>query len=229
MPHTKITTGKHGKTPRGAYNIDASTLPNPYEEKWLRPRDGRDKHVQSWIFNQPGVTDILNQHLTAIIAREPATISVTCSAGRHRSVAVGEWLTQQLQDAGWSVRLEHLNVKTKASTTERGYGRSHQKARERLMYNHRDGSPCWWCGLPMYRDKTRNWDGQALAADHSTTNGARDGQHADRLLHGRCNSQAQGHTKDHLRPALTGRHPSEPLGGGQASKPAPTRPPFVWA
>lgn len=120
----------------------------------------------------------------------------------------------------------------KASTTERGYGWTHQKQRERLLYNHLDGTPCWWCGLPMYRDKTKNWDGKALAADHSDENGARDGQISDRLLHGRCNSQAQGHANDHLRPAVTGRHPSEPLNPTKATTtrlpPRATRAPFVW-
>ena len=120
----------------------------------------------------------------------------------------------------------------KASTTERGYGWKHQKQRERLIYNHRDGTPCWWCGLPMYHNKTKNWDGKPLAADHSNENGARDGQNANRLLHGKCNSQAQGHTNDHLRPATTGRHPSEPLNPTTHQQtprtPRPTRAPFTW-
>lgn len=104
------------------------------------------------------------------------------------------------------------------TTTERGYGWRHQQDRDRLMRRHRDGSPCWWCRLPMHGDrtKTKNWDGRALAADHSDES-AQSGGRADRLLHGTCNSQRQDGSNDYRRPAVTGKHPSEPLGGAEAS------------
>lgn len=107
------------------------------------------------------------------------------------------------------------------TTTERGYGWQHQQDRERLMRRHRNGQLCWWCGLPMHGDrtKTKNWDGRALAADHSDES-ARAGGKADRLLHGTCNSQRQDGSNDHIRPAVTGRHPSEPLPTGRTSEPA---------
>lgn len=227
MSHVRITTGKQGKTPRGAININAADLPNPYAEPWLRPRDGRDPKVQSWIFNQPGVGDQLANYLEQIETRRPATISVTCSAGRHRSVAVGEWLTTQLRAQGWDVQLEHraLTAKKQTTTTARGYGWKHQKQRDRLLYNHQDGTPCWWCGLPMYRNKNQNWDQKPLAADHTNPNGAKNNQLANQLLHGHCNSQAQDHKNDHLRPALTGRHPSQPL---PKTPPTPTTNIFTW-
>ena len=103
------------------------------------------------------------------------------------------------------------------STTERGYGwRDHQIPRQALLNGHRDGTPCWWCGLPMYRDKARNWDEKALAADHEDRDGAKKGLRANRLLHGNCNSQRQGGDNDHRRPAVTGRHPGQPLAPEQA-------------
>ena len=354
--HVRITTGKAGKTPRGTVHIDAAELPNPYEEKWLRPRDGRDKHVQAWLMKQPGAGERLADHLDAIESKQPATVSVTCSAGRHRSVAVGEWLTQQLRAQGWDVQLTHRELKAKPatstapagdmanvtvvtgppaagktthvrthaqdgdviidfdlianalagkeadnhehaahiqtvakaarqaaldaaikqgvrtwlvhampsdtqradyekrgaeivtidpgkdvvmqrikaerpermakaagqwysnqgrpvskakSTTERGYGWKHQKQRERLLRAHKDGAPCWWCGKPMYLDKSKNWDGKSLAADHPEPNGARKGLPAKRLLHHNCNSQAKEHNSDHLRPALTAKQPAQ--------------------
>ncbi|NKU18363.1 hypothetical protein GS907_07225 [Rhodococcus hoagii] len=105
------------------------------------------------------------------------------------------------------------------TTTEKGLGWKHQKERDSLLRVHTDGTPCWWCGLPMYRDRTTNWDHNptssdrasgSLAADHShaRTHG---GTKADRLLHGRCNKQRQAGSRDHLRPAVTGQHPSEPI------------------
>lgn len=98
-------------------------------------------------------------------------------------------------------------------TTERGYGwHDHQKPREALLRRHRNGTPCWWCGLPMSKDKQKNWDGKALARDHLEADGARNRSNEDRLLHFTCNSQRQDGRNDHLRPSVTGRHPSQPLG-----------------
>lgn len=118
--HVRITTGKAGKTPRGTVHIDAAALPNPYEEKWLRPRDGRDKHVQAWLMKQPGVGERLADYLDQVERKQPATVSVTCSAGRHRSVAVGEWLAQQLTVRGWDVQLTHRELEAKPATAPVG-------------------------------------------------------------------------------------------------------------
>ncbi|WJJ10806.1 hypothetical protein P9990_19835 [Prescottella equi] len=105
------------------------------------------------------------------------------------------------------------------TTTQKGLGWQHQKDRDALLRAHVDGTPCWWCGLPMYRDRTENWDHNptsndrasgSLAADHSRAR-ADGGTKADRLLHGICNKQRQAGSRDHLRPAVTGQHPSEPI------------------
>lgn len=91
----------------------------------------------------------------------------------------------------------------KRSTTEKGLGWRHQQQRDRLLRAHKDGTPCWWCGLPMYRDKRRNPDGRALAADHTKARATHGTRHlADRLLHGTCNSQRQAGDHDDQRPAL---------------------------
>ena len=83
------------------------------------------------------------------------------------------------------------------TTTARGYGyRDHQVHRDRLLRIHRDGTPCpavingETCGKPMYRDKTRNYDGMALEADHEDQlqdQDSRRGHRPSRLVHGRCN------------------------------------------
>ncbi|MDV8023995.1 hypothetical protein [Rhodococcus sp. IEGM 1330] len=94
------------------------------------------------------------------------------------------------------------------SRHERGYGYDHVKTRAGLLHVHVDGTPCYWCGLPMHKAPTANWDGSPLAADHSERR-ARDGGKADRLLHGRCNSQRQDGSRDDERPAVTGVTPWE--------------------
>lgn len=97
------------------------------------------------------------------------------------------------------------------TTTARGLGHDHRKRREYLLKLHVDGSPCWWCGRPMWRDKTKNFDHNpasrnpgngALAADHTLAR-AHGGRQADRLLHGLCNNQRKTGRNDDQRPALT--------------------------
>ena len=73
---------------------------------------------------------------------------------------------------------------TQGNATDRGYDRKHQIQRERLKYNHVDGTPCDICGQPMYRDKERNPDHATLEADHREGDKT---QLAYRLLHRHCN------------------------------------------
>lgn len=88
--------------------------------------------------------------------------------------------------------------------TQQGLGWRHQQVRARLIFHHTDGTPCWWCGRPMFREKELNWDSRPLAADHTKAR-HHGGLDADRLLHFTCNSQRQEGDRDHLRPALRGR------------------------
>lgn len=80
------------------------------------------------------------------------------------------------------------------TTTQAGLGWNHQQTRDRLLRRLKPGDTCWWCGRPM--DRTH-----ALDADHSTSR-SHGGQHADRLLHARCNRQRGDGNRDHRRPAL---------------------------
>lgn len=84
--------------------------------------------------------------------------------------------------------------------TQRGLGAEHARQRKYLLSRHRDGNLCWWCGKPMYKDKSLNPDGLPLAADHThaRTHG---GTRADRLLHYSCNSKRGDGSKDEFRPA----------------------------
>lgn len=93
-------------------------------------------------------------------------------------------------------------VSKRKTTTQKGLGWRHQQQREKLLRNHKDGDPCWWCGKPMYKNKNQNWDGYSLAADHTVAR-AHGGRKADRLLHHTCNSTrgAGGAEVDDLRPA----------------------------
>ncbi len=97
------------------------------------------------------------------------------------------------------------------TTTQRGLGYRHRVAVKALMTRHQDGSPCQWCGKPMWRDHTRNWDydetipgSGKLQGDHGAMTRAEALRRGlpiplpDRLLHRRCNAQRGDGVNDHL-------------------------------
>lgn len=90
------------------------------------------------------------------------------------------------------------------NTTQRGLGWKHQKQRARLLARHVDGTPCWWCGKPMYRNAAHNWDRNALHGDHTKARSA-GGTTTDRLLHDVCNKRRGDGSRDSERPALLTR------------------------
>lgn len=96
-------------------------------------------------------------------------------------------------------------------TAEKGLGWRHRQAVEELRRRHKDGTPCEWCGRPMYLDRTLNFDydpdkrlSGVLHGDHSVqsrSEAIRRGLPVlppDRLLHGECNRQRGAGTNDHL-------------------------------
>lgn len=85
------------------------------------------------------------------------------------------------------------------TTTARGLGYRHKQQVKHLKDQHAEGTPCWWCGEPMYL-------AQGLSGDHSIPRAiAGPTALADRLLHAPCNTERGDGSRDHLRPALTGR------------------------
>lgn len=106
------------------------------------------------------------------------------------------------------------------TTTEKGLGWRHRQAVDGLKRRHVDGSPCDWCGRPMYLDRTKNWDynpestsplSGTLHADHSAMTRAdaiRQGVPIplpDRLLHQTCNIQRGDGGNDHLAANAAGQ------------------------
>lgn len=99
---------------------------------------------------------------------------------------------------------------------QRGLGNAHKQQVRNLKRRHIDGTPCWWCGQPMWLDRTRNWDYNPNSTDRSsgslegdhTTPRSHGGTTTDRLLHKTCNRQRGDGTRDDQRPALTGHQPT---------------------
>jgi hypothetical protein len=117
--------------------------------------------------------------------------------------------------------------RTPRTTTQKRLGHDHQVHRARLLARHVDGSPCWWCGRPMWRDRRKNFDynpnarrqdgkpdtsSGSLAGDHTLSRAIHSNTIADRLLHGRCNKERGDGSCDDQRPAITQRPEDSVLG-----------------
>lgn len=90
----------------------------------------------------------------------------------------------------------------KPSSSARGVGWQHSKDRRRLIATLVDGTPCCYCGGPMYRsDADRDLKDQLrLEADHGQPR-VLGGTKADRLAHARCNRSAGATLGNRLRGA----------------------------
>lgn len=179
--------------------------------------------VATWMIHSSPAQSTLDRYAAAgatihVIDPGKDVVMSRCKRERPRAMLIAA--------ARWYDERKTVPPKT---TTERGLGWQHQRKREALLAVHRDGAPCWWCSRPMYRDKTRNFDGQALAADHIQAR-ANGGTVAGRLLHGSCNSSRGDGSRDAQRPAASTdggepaprpvRTPAAPLAPTPALSPA---------
>ncbi len=99
--------------------FDVRFLPNPHYDATLRPRDGRDADVRSFVLDNDTaqaflfrLTDLLD-FLIPLYAAEPKsylTIALGCTGGRHRSIAVAEALARHLGSHGHEVVLNHRDA-----------------------------------------------------------------------------------------------------------------------
>jgi len=99
--------------------MDVRFLANPYFIDTLRPLDGRDQRVVDYVFKQATTTNFLNRFkglLDFLIplyhkeGKSQLTIAIGCTGGRHRSVAISEWLAGKLKSPDCRVTLRHRDV-----------------------------------------------------------------------------------------------------------------------
>ncbi len=89
--------------------LDVRFLDNPYFVEELRDRNGRDPDVSAFVESAKGTPDFLD-HLKSFLeyllpmylseGRGYLTIAIGCTGGRHRSVAIVEWMSQYFKDRG---------------------------------------------------------------------------------------------------------------------------------
>ena len=106
------------------YNLDllfdVRFLPNPHFIEALRPLTGLDREVIDYLKAQPEYEKFYGKLLEFIAYLLPGyqkemksylTIGIGCTGGKHRSVAVGQQLADDLADRGYTVEIVHRDSK----------------------------------------------------------------------------------------------------------------------
>lgn len=116
-----ITFGfKYGILLDGDLVFDVRFLPNPYYTESLRNMSGLDRDVKDFVFGYEETSVVLDkltdlcEYLIPLYKREGKrglTIGIGCTGGRHRSVAIGEALSERLTAAGERTVLYHRDGK----------------------------------------------------------------------------------------------------------------------
>ncbi len=119
-------------TPRGVDMLmDVRFLRNPHWDPELRPKDGRNPDVASFVMGDPKfgpfyarLVDLLRFLLPAYQAEGKSYfgIGLGCTGGKHRSVAVAEALSKTLAEDGWQVSIRHRDLERASNSATLGLG-----------------------------------------------------------------------------------------------------------
>jgi len=106
------------------YNIDllfdVRFLPNPHFVEGLRPKSGLDPEVVDYLKKQPEYETFYAKLIDFVTYLLPGyrkemksylTIGIGCTGGKHRSVAVGQRLGEDLAARGFSVEIVHRDFR----------------------------------------------------------------------------------------------------------------------
>lgn len=99
--------------------LDVRFLPNPHFVSELQPLTGEDKRIQEFVLDNPVCQTFLG-HLEGMLGfllpqyrqegKSYLTVSVGCTGGRHRSVAVVEHLRETLPSIGFALNVTHRDI-----------------------------------------------------------------------------------------------------------------------
>lgn len=120
-PHlTVMSFGfKYGLPMDADHVADVRFLPNPYWVTELRKLTGKDEPVRDFVLGIDGAQEFGDKYVDLIhpilqgYARELkpyVTIAIGCTGGKHRSVAMTEYVSERLRSLGHSVRTIHRDL-----------------------------------------------------------------------------------------------------------------------
>lgn len=110
---------KYGLPLDADHVVDMRFLANPYWVTELRHLTGKDEPVRDYVLGLEGATEFADRYLLAL---EPVlagylkelkpyvTIAVGCTGGKHRSVAMTEYLGEKLREAGYATTVLHRDL-----------------------------------------------------------------------------------------------------------------------
>ena len=110
---------KYGVPAEADLLLDVRFLPNPYFVDGLRQLDGRTAEVQEFLDDIEethefrGRLENLLEFLVPQYGTEGKTyliITLGCTGGKHRSVALAEWLGQYFKSKGWPYTVTHRDL-----------------------------------------------------------------------------------------------------------------------
>jgi UPF0042 nucleotide-binding protein len=110
---------RYGIPPESDLVIDVRFLPNPHFVPELQAQTGLDPAVSEYVISQPACREFL-QHLRELLhfllphyhkeGKSYLTISIGCTGGRHRSVAIVEALRPSLAGEGSALKTIHRDI-----------------------------------------------------------------------------------------------------------------------
>ncbi|MGI6168456.1 MAG: RNase adapter RapZ [Christensenellales bacterium] len=113
---------KHGIPLDADLVFDVRFLPNPFYIDKLKEMSGRDLPVRDYIFSFDQTNrflDKLEDMVTYLLpyyeqeGKDHLVISIGCTGGRHRSVAISEALYDRLKEKGNKVYIDHRDINRK--------------------------------------------------------------------------------------------------------------------
>ena len=99
--------------------FDVRFLPNPFYIPELKSFSGNDEPVKNYVLGYPetiGFLERLNDMLEFLIpnylkeGKRQLIVSIGCTGGRHRSVAIANEIYKKLRDDGRKVNIEHRDI-----------------------------------------------------------------------------------------------------------------------
>jgi len=110
---------KHGAPRDSDMSFDVRFLPNPHWVPELRPLRGTDEKVAQYVMGDPAAVEFMDRVeglLGFLIPRFEAegksylSITVGCTGGHHRSVAIAEELGRRLEKHGVRAAVRHRDI-----------------------------------------------------------------------------------------------------------------------
>lgn len=110
---------KYGVPLESSIVMDVRFLPNPYFIPELKDGSGKDDAVRDYVLDNLTTAQFLDYFFPLLDMLLPAhrqegksylTISIGCTGGRHRSVAIAEATAMHLQETWPSVRVIHRDI-----------------------------------------------------------------------------------------------------------------------